>query len=255
MHFLCLKNTLLKDEESAWDNHVLACNFDKYSPTLKQLFTDRLSNKHFLIWLLTTQPHLIYAATLPCNLSLIACKSVNMTLALKMNKLTYAGVWRDVTTVPWLHRDRLPHHVFADVTVTSRWRQIRCRRTEVPFTAHKLNWTEPTCNKSSQLRDAFIGHVRPLSRIFFIIRLAEQVFRLIFGLAEFLRKLQNSAENTAEQYKFGWQTGHSKLSITTHKYKVFDMVLIFYMKTGECLTLNKFKIVMNKYYSMQFLSR
>jgi len=44
---------------------------------------------------------------------------------------------------------------------------------------------------------------RPLSRIFFIIRLAEQIFRLIFGLAEFLRKLQNSAENTAEQYKFG----------------------------------------------------
>ena len=38
---------------------------------------------------------------------------------------------------------------------------------------------------------------------FFIIRLAEQIFRLIFGLAEFLRKLQNSAENTAEQYKFG----------------------------------------------------
>ena len=35
------------------------------------------------------------------------------------------------------------------------------------------------------------------------IRLAEQFCRLIFGLAEFLRKLQNSAENAAEQYKFG----------------------------------------------------
>jgi len=33
----------------------------------------RLSNKHFLIWLLTTPPHLKYVATLPCNLSLIAC--------------------------------------------------------------------------------------------------------------------------------------------------------------------------------------
>jgi len=36
-------------------------------------FTDRLSNKPFLIWLLTTLPHLICVATLPCNLSLIAC--------------------------------------------------------------------------------------------------------------------------------------------------------------------------------------
>ena len=62
---------------------------------------------------------------------------------------------------------------------------------------------------------------------FFLIRLAEQIFRLIIGLAAFVRKLQNSAENTAEQYKFGWQTGHSKWSITTHKYEVFDMVLIF----------------------------
>jgi len=38
---------------------------------------------------------------------------------------------------------------------------------------------------------------------FFKIRLAQEIFRLIFGLAEFLRKLQNSAENTPEQYKFG----------------------------------------------------
>jgi len=32
MHFARLANTLLKDEESARDNHVLACNFGKYSP-------------------------------------------------------------------------------------------------------------------------------------------------------------------------------------------------------------------------------
>ena len=43
-----LANTLLKDEESARNNHVLACNFAKYSPVLE------------------------YAATLPCNLSLRA---------------------------------------------------------------------------------------------------------------------------------------------------------------------------------------
>jgi len=39
------------------------------------LFTQRLSNKPFLIWLLTIPPHLKYVAILPCNLSLIACFS------------------------------------------------------------------------------------------------------------------------------------------------------------------------------------
>jgi len=50
-HFVRLANTLLKDEESARDNHVLACNVAKYSPIKK--FTDGLSNRPFLIWLLT----------------------------------------------------------------------------------------------------------------------------------------------------------------------------------------------------------
>jgi len=35
--------------------------------------SDGLSNKPFLIWLLTTPPYLKYVATLPCNLSLTAC--------------------------------------------------------------------------------------------------------------------------------------------------------------------------------------
>jgi len=35
MHFVRLANKLLKDEESARDNHVLACNFAKYSSILK----------------------------------------------------------------------------------------------------------------------------------------------------------------------------------------------------------------------------
>ena len=48
VHFARLANTLLKDEES-----------------------DRLSNRPFLMWLLTIPPHLKYVATLPCNLSLI----------------------------------------------------------------------------------------------------------------------------------------------------------------------------------------
>jgi len=50
MHFARLANTLLKDEESARDNHFLACNFAKYSP-IKKNFTFRLINKPFLIWL------------------------------------------------------------------------------------------------------------------------------------------------------------------------------------------------------------
>ena len=39
-HALCapMANTLLKDEESAQDNHFLACNFAKYSP-IKIFFT------------------------------------------------------------------------------------------------------------------------------------------------------------------------------------------------------------------------
>jgi len=56
----------------AQDNHVLACNFAKYSLILI-FFTRRVGNKSFLIWLLTTQPHLKYVATLPCNVSLMAC--------------------------------------------------------------------------------------------------------------------------------------------------------------------------------------
>ena len=38
----------------------------------KELFASE-RNKHFLIWLLTIPPRLKYVATLPCNLSLIAC--------------------------------------------------------------------------------------------------------------------------------------------------------------------------------------
>ena len=64
MHFTRLANTLLKDEESGRNNYVLACNFAKYSPILI-FFTRGLSNKLFLIWLLTILPHLKHAATLP----------------------------------------------------------------------------------------------------------------------------------------------------------------------------------------------
>jgi len=51
MRFARLANTMRKDE-GARDNYIHAGNFAKYLPIKK--FTDRLSNKSFLIWLLTT---------------------------------------------------------------------------------------------------------------------------------------------------------------------------------------------------------
>ena len=39
MHFAPLADTLLKDEESARYNHVFTCNFAKYSPISKNIFT------------------------------------------------------------------------------------------------------------------------------------------------------------------------------------------------------------------------
>ena len=53
VHFVRLATTLIKDEESAQDNHVLVCNFAKYSPILL-FFTDTLINKRLLICLLPT---------------------------------------------------------------------------------------------------------------------------------------------------------------------------------------------------------
>ena len=61
-----------KRRKSARDNHVHICNFAKYSPISKKKFTDRLSNKDFLVWLLTIQWRIKCLATLRCNLSLIA---------------------------------------------------------------------------------------------------------------------------------------------------------------------------------------
>jgi len=71
VHFLRLLAVFWPSAQSARKNHVLACNFAKYSPILI-FFTHRLSNKPFLIWLSTTRPHLKHVATLPCSLSLMA---------------------------------------------------------------------------------------------------------------------------------------------------------------------------------------
>ena len=60
VQFVRLTNTLLKDEEGARDNHLLACNIAEKSPILLVFTTDRLSNKYLLICLLTSPPHLKY---------------------------------------------------------------------------------------------------------------------------------------------------------------------------------------------------
>ena len=54
------------------DNHARTHHSQIFTD-YKFFFADRLSNKPFLIWLLTTPPNLKYVATLPCNLSLVAC--------------------------------------------------------------------------------------------------------------------------------------------------------------------------------------
>jgi len=70
VHFLCLLVLSWPCAQSARDNHIFALTLPSIHRFKK--ITDRLSNKPFLIWLLTTPPHLKYVATLPCNLSLIA---------------------------------------------------------------------------------------------------------------------------------------------------------------------------------------
>jgi len=44
VHFARLANILLKDEDSARDNHVVACNFAKYSPIKKISLRDSARN-------------------------------------------------------------------------------------------------------------------------------------------------------------------------------------------------------------------
>jgi len=68
VHFLRHLTLSWPVAQSAWDNHAVACNFHRFKK-----ITHTLSNKPFLIWLITTPPHLKYVAALPCNVSLMAC--------------------------------------------------------------------------------------------------------------------------------------------------------------------------------------
>jgi len=71
MHFARLANTRLNTKKV----HETVTFLFVTLPDIRRFnfFSNRLSNKPFLIWLLKTSPHLKYAATLPCNLLLMAC--------------------------------------------------------------------------------------------------------------------------------------------------------------------------------------
>jgi len=73
VHFLRLLAVWWPGAQSEPDNYVLACNFAKYSPILKQFSLSDSTINIFLIWLLTIPPRLKYVGSLPCNLSLIVC--------------------------------------------------------------------------------------------------------------------------------------------------------------------------------------
>ena len=60
----------------------------------KFFFTRTLSNEPFLIWLLTTPPHLKYVATLPCDLSLMARSAdINVLQGTVATYARYGGIF------------------------------------------------------------------------------------------------------------------------------------------------------------------
>ena len=111
VHFLLLLTVCWPGAQSARDNHALACNFAKYSPILI-FFSQALSNKSFLIWLLTTPPNSTCVATLPCILSLLACFAyinlpvMNFFNRLRFDRIMVTSLWPRFwpTLYSWLQR-------------------------------------------------------------------------------------------------------------------------------------------------------
>jgi len=104
MHCAHLANTLPKGEESAHSH--------------------RLSNKPFLICLLTTPPHLKYVATLPCNLSLMACFANLNVVCSDMCKVRWDFFHIRLTAnLPWNLPGKkfLNRLKFEGIMVTSLW--------------------------------------------------------------------------------------------------------------------------------------
>jgi len=105
-------------------------------------FTHKLSNEPFLIWLLTTPPHLKHVATLPCNLSLIACfADANVSQGSVATYARCGGIFNiHLTTnlprnLPVIFLNRLR---FDRIMVMTLWthffgRPCRCRRRRMPL--------------------------------------------------------------------------------------------------------------------------
>ena len=72
VHFASLANSPLNMKKVHETITFLLVNLPNIH-RFKNIFTRRLSNKPFLIWLLTSPPHLKYVAALSCNLLLMGC--------------------------------------------------------------------------------------------------------------------------------------------------------------------------------------
>ena len=72
-HALCASGQHTAKRRRKFTRQSRFCLFLPHIHRFKKYFTLRLSNKPFLIWLLTPPPHIKYVVTVPCNLSLLTC--------------------------------------------------------------------------------------------------------------------------------------------------------------------------------------
>ena len=108
MHFARPANTLLKDEESARDNHVLACNFAKYLPIFYSWVTQPAGGPVSVIprapiWLSTGLGDRAFAAAAPRAWNSLpdairrspslAASTVALGRAAKMRPIVTAVAW------------------------------------------------------------------------------------------------------------------------------------------------------------------
>jgi len=89
---------------------------------------NRLSNKLFFIWLLTTPPHLKYVATLPCNWSLIACFLTWMFHKVVCQHRQGDTMWNDAGSCAWPISD--DNNDFAanlpkNLSVKKMWKSVK----------------------------------------------------------------------------------------------------------------------------------
>ena len=145
VHFLRLLFVCWPGAQCVQHDHAHANNCAKYSSILNKLivFTCRLSNKPFFIWLLTTRSHLKYVDRRPCNLSLMVWfADINVS---QDSVATYAGGgWIfniDLTT-------NLPKHFpiktffnrsrFDRIMVTSLWPHLLAHPVWQSFCSHVM---------------------------------------------------------------------------------------------------------------------